>query len=292
MDNPAINITNISKNYKNKQILCGLSLAVPKGSVFGLLGKNGAGKTTLIKSILGLLQVSSGDISVLSDSPWNFKEETKEKLGYVPQSDRIYPWLTVGQAIDYTASFYKHWNKELVKQLVTEWEIDTSEKYGVLSEGEAQKVSIILALGHEPQLLILDEPVASLDPAARRQFIKTILKIVQERECTVFFSTHITSDLERVADRVALLKDGVINFVGELDQLKDEVKRLRIVTKETLPDTFHFQGFLHSESSTNEAIVSVRGFNEGVKSQLENEFNAKIEVEDLNLEEIFLELNR
>lgn len=212
MDKPIIEISGITKSFKNKHILNKLFLTIPKGSIFGLLGKNGAGKTTLIKSILGLLKVSPGNISVISDNPWDFSEETKEKLGYVPQSDRIYPWLTAGQVIDYTASFYKHWNKGLVKQLVAEWEIDIKEKYGVLSEGQAQKVSIILALGHEPELLILDEPVASLDPAARRQFLKTILKIVSERDCTVFFSTHITSDLERVADRVALLKDGVIDF--------------------------------------------------------------------------------
>lgn len=292
MDNPVIEISGITKSFKDKNVLRQLSLAIPKGSVFGLLGKNGAGKTTLIKSILGLLKVTSGEISVLSDNPWDFREETKAKLGYVPQSDRVYPWLTVGQLIEYTASFYPRWNRALINQLIADWEINTSEKYGLLSEGQAQKVSIILALGHEPELLVLDEPVASLDPAARRQFLRTILQIVSERECTVFFSTHITSDVERVADQVALLKDGTINFVGELDQLKDEVKRLRIITRQKLPDHFHIDGFLHCESTVHEAVVSVRGFNSGVKSKLEKEYNATVEVEDLNLEEIFLELNR
>jgi len=292
MDKPLIDITGITKGFKNKHVLDGLSLAVPKGSVFGLLGCNGAGKTTLIKCILGLFNITSGKISILGDDPSDFAAATKERLGYVPQSDRVYPWLTVGQLIDYTASFYKHWNSELVAQLIDEWGIDTKEKYGVLSEGQAQKVSIVLALGHEPELLILDEPVASLDPAARRQFLKTILTITSERECTVFFSTHITSDLERVADRVALLKDGAIHFNGELDQLKDEVKRLRIIAERELPPAFDFDGFLHCESSVNEAIVSVRGFNPEIKSKLERDLNATVEVEDLNLEEIFLELNR
>lgn len=292
MDKSIIEICHITKSYKNKQVLNHLSLNVPKGSVFGLLGKNGAGKTTLIKSILGLLKISAGNISVLSDNPWSFKAATKEKLGYVPQSDRIYPWLTVEALINYTASFYTHWNKALVSQLVAEWEIELKEKVGVLSEGQAQKVSIILALGHEPELLILDEPVASLDPAARRQFIKTILNIVSQRNCTVFFSTHITSDLERVADRVALLKDGHIDFEGELDQLKDEVKRLRIFMPQMLPEDFHLQGMLHCESASKQALISVRGFNDEIKGALEKDFNARVEIEDLNLEEIFLELNR
>jgi len=287
-----IDIRDVAKCYKNKNILNNLSLSIPKGSVFGLLGKNGEGKTTLIKSILGLLKISSGRISVLQDNPWDFKEETKEKLGYVPQSDRIYPWLTVQQLMDYTASFYKRWNQKLVAQLTEEWDIDLKEKYGLLSEGQAQKVAIILALGHEPELLIFDEPVASLDPYARRQFLKTILEVVSQRECTIFFSTHITSDLERVADRVALLKGGRIDFVGELDQLKEEVKRLRIIARQPLPAEFSFQGVIDYEVSGKEAIVVMRGFHEGLREKLVNDFNAEVNIEDLNLEEIFLELNR
>lgn len=292
MNDPIIKVTDITKNFSSKTVLNGLSLEISRGSVFGLLGTNGAGKTTLIKSILGLLKISFGKISVLEDDPWTFKDVTKEKIGYVPQSDRAYPWLTVKQLVEYTASFYKHWNHDLVNQLLEEWKIDTTEKFGILSEGQAQKVSIILALGHEPELLVLDEPVASLDPAARRQFLKTILDIVSQRDCTVFFSTHITSDLERVADHVALLKAGKIHFVGELDQLKDEVKRLRIIAQQPLPEQIQCEGFLHCEPCAQGAIVAIRGFSESVKAQIEKNFEATVEVEDLNLEEIFLELTR
>ena len=173
MDNHVIEIKDLTKNYKSKDVLHSLSLSVPKGSVCGLLGRNGEGKTTLIKSVLGLLKPSSGSIAVLSDDPWNFRDTTKEKLGYVPQSDRLYPWLTVRQLIDYTASFYTHWNQGLIDKLVKEWRVNLEDKVGLLSEGQAQKVSIILSLGHEPELLIFDEPIASLDPGARRQFLKT-----------------------------------------------------------------------------------------------------------------------
>ena len=292
MGNTIIEIKELSKSFRNKNVLNNLSLSIPKGSVYGLLGRNGEGKTTLIKCILGFLKPSSGIVSVLSDNPWDFKEETKEKVGYVPQSDRVYPWLTVRQIIDYTASFYKHWNNQLVNKLLKEWRVDENEKFGLLSEGQAQKVSIILSLGHEPDLLIFDEPVASLDPAARRQFIKTILGIVSDRECTIFFSTHITSDLERVADHVAVLKDGKIDFCGELGQLKDEVKRLRVTTQQPIPQNYNLHGLIYCESSKSEAIITVRGFKNEIKNQIEHEFKAKVEIEDLNLEEIFLELNR
>jgi ABC-2 type transport system ATP-binding protein len=147
-------------------------------------------------------------------------------------------------------------------------------------------------LGHEPQLLVFDEPVASLDPAARRQFLKTILEIVANRECTVFFSTHITSDIERVADHVAILKEGQIDFSGVLDDLKDEVKRLRVRAAQPIPANLNINGLLHRESANNEAILSVRGFKPETKTYLEQSLKAQIQVEDLNLEEIFLDLNR
>jgi len=292
MDNHIIQINNLVKIYGKKQVLKDLSLSIPMGSVYGLLGKNGEGKTTLIKCLLGLLRPSAGSVRTLCDDPWNFRDQTKAQLSYVPQSDRLYPWLTVRQIIDYTASFYRHWNKDLIDRLVKEWRIDWEDKVGLLSEGQAQKVSILLSLGHEPQLLVFDEPVASLDPQARREFLKTILEIVSGRECTVFFSTHITSDLERVADHVAILNNGGIAFDGELDMLKEGFKRLRILAQHPLPADFSFNGCLRCETSDNGAIVTVNNYSSQLKEDLEKKYEAKVQIEDLNLEEIFLELTQ
>ncbi len=292
MNPSAIFMQDVSKRYGNKYVLKGLGLEIPKGSVFGLLGKNGAGKTTLIKCGLGLIRPQSGKIAVLGDDPWNFKDATKERIGYVPQTDRVYPWLTVRQLIEYTGSFYPRWDNVLVNRLLREWELDERDKVGNLSEGQAQKLLIILALGHEPELLVFDEPVASLDPMARRQFLKTILEIVAHRECTVFFSTHITSDLERVADRVALLKSGAIDFCGGMDELKDEVKRLRITAETNSLKDLAFDGLIRCEITPGGAVISVRKYHEGIKRHIEETCGVPVQVEDLNLEEIFLELNK
>lgn len=289
---PIIHTYNLNKSFGRKHVLQDLNLEIPRGSVFGLLGKNGAGKTTLIKCCLGLLKANSGTISTLGDNPWDFQDSTKERLGYVPQSDRLYPWLTVRQLIDYTASFYSRWNRSLVDQLLKEWEVDANEKMGVLSEGQAQKVAIILSLGHEPELLIFDEPVASLDPSARRKFLKMVLDLVSERECTFFFSTHIMSDIERVADQVAIQNNGQIQFSGGLDTLKDTVKRLRVIAEGVVPDDWSMLDVIHMEKRNHEAILTVRGYKEEVKTAIEQVFHAQVTVEDLNLEEIFLELTR
>ncbi len=281
----------VCKAFGKKTVLDNINLIVPHGSVFGLMGKNGAGKTTLIKSLLGLVKPNSGRIDLLGENPWHFSDRTKEHIGYTPQSDQLYSWLTVGELIAYTASFYPRWNKKLVDKLLLEWDVDVNDRVGLLSEGQIQKVAIILALGHEPQLLIFDEPVASLDPMARRQFLKTILEIVSNRDCTIFFSSHITPDLERVTDQVAILNKGKVDFTGELGVLKDTVKRLRFSATNTLPADLNIPGALSSQVYEHSALVTVRNFNNALVANLKSRFHAEITVENLNLEEIFLELN-
>ncbi len=257
-----------------------------------MLGKNGSGKTTLIKLLIGLIRPEKGEISLLSESPLYFSDDVKERFGYVPQRERLYPWLSARELIDYTSSFYRNWNVELVNKLSSEWNIDLNEVIGNMSEGEAQKVAIMLALGHEPDLLVLDEPVASLDPLARRQFLKMILELVSERECTIFFSTHITSDLERVADRVALLSDGIVRFCGEIETLRETVKRVRILNDVTNVENILKEGIINHECNAEGTIVTINNYCPDLEASLKKEYDGKVIVDNLNLEEIFLELNR
>ncbi len=292
MNVPIIECRDVKKAFGKKEILSGLSLDIPKGSVFGLLGKNGAGKTTLIKLLVGLLKPDAGALSVLGEMPWRFSDEAKERFGYVPQREKLYPWLTVRQLIDYAGSFYRHWNEGLVDELVRQWRLNNHEKIGVLSEGEAQKVAIILALAHEPELLILDEPVASLDPLARREFLKTILHSVADRQCTVFFSTHITSDLERVADHVALINESRVSFCGELDDLKERVKRIRLPGQKLSPGQLQMDGVLACEETQGGLVLTVYDHRGEVIQSFHNRFGQGVQVEHLNLEEIFLEMSR
>jgi ABC-2 type transport system ATP-binding protein len=141
-------------------------------------------------------------------------------------------------------------------------------------------------------LLILDEPAASLDPAARRDFLKSLLEIAIEGERTVVLSTHITSDLERVADSVAVIKDGKIEFCGELGSLKDRVKRLHVTAREALPESFAVAGMLGRRIDGNEAIVGVKDFDLADVTRIRSEYGAEVEVRDLDLEDIFLELHQ
>jgi ABC-2 type transport system ATP-binding protein len=281
----------VFKSFKRKTVLNGLDLEIPQGSVVGLLGKNGSGKTTFIKCALGLLRIDRGEMKLLGDDAWSLSASAKARLGYVPQIVTLYPWMRTGQLVDYMAPFYPCWNSALVGDLLRKFDVDCRAYVKTLSVGTLQKLAIILALGHEPQLLVLDEPAASLDPAARREFLKAILDIAGDQRRTVLFSTHITSDLERVADRVAILSAGKIIYHGELDELKDSVKRLHISASAPLPENFDVPGSLNCRREGTEAVTTIRGNWKETAGQIERDYGALVRVEDLNLEDIFLEID-
>lgn len=281
----------LSKIYSGRAVLDRLDLNIPAGSVVGLLGKNGAGKTTLIRCALGLAKPQHGSATILGETAWNLSAAAKEHIGYVPQTPQLYPWMRVRHIIDYTGSFYRRWNSDLVEHLARDWQIPLSQRAGTLSVGESQKLAIVLALGHEPDFLLLDEPVAALDPVARRDFLKVVLEIAAGGSRSVLFSTHITSDLERVADRVAILQNGQISFFGELGELKDRVKRLRLVSSNTFPATFDLPGILRQRIDGKEALVTTSEITPELIERIESQWHATVEIQDLNLEEIFLELH-
>lgn len=291
MNHAVLRVDRLRKSFGDKEVLRGVDLSIEPGTVLGVLGANGSGKTTMIKCSLGLLRPSGGDASIFGENSWDLSASAKARLGYVPQEVTSYPWMRVRQVIAYTASFYSRWDRAFVDKLCDQWHVPLEDRVGALSTGQLQTVGIVLALGHHPELLVLDEPVASLDPAARRQFLRTLLDLLQDQKQSILFSTHITSDLERVAQRVAILGDGKIRFHGELDELKDRVKRLRITARHDLPASFAVPGALRCEVAGSRATVSVADFDERMVSEMRETWDADIAVNDLNLEEIFVEMH-
>jgi ABC-2 type transport system ATP-binding protein len=292
MSETALNLAGVHKSFGSTAVLRGVDLTIPIGTIMGLIGKNGAGKSTMIKCLLGLLKIDSGTSTVFGEHSWDLSAESKQRIGYVPQTMTGFRWMKVETMLEYTGAFYSTWNKDKVNSLVREWDLNPGTRISRLSEGERQKLSIIQALGHEPDLFILDEPVASLDPLARRQFLKQLIDLNMNETRTMLFSTHITSDLERVAADIAILKDGAISYQGGLAALQDRVRRLHIRASRDLPTPLPISRILHSVVDQSSATVTVDGMEDDEIRKLQETLSATISVEQLNLEDIFLEVNR
>ena len=223
MSDYPIEARGLSKRYGDQVALDAVSLRLAPGTVTGLLGKNGAGKTTLMKCIVGLLQPTLGECRVLGERSTGLSPAVKTAIGYVPQEPIIYPWMRVAQAIAYQGAFYESWDDDLAAELLGEFDLEGQRRVGSLSVGQLQKLAILLAMASRPYVLLLDEPVAALDPESRRDFLRLLLDMVSEGDRTVLLSTHITSDVERVCSHVAMLKKGQLLRVDNLDDLRESV---------------------------------------------------------------------
>lgn len=220
----SVEVAGLRLGYRGKAVLQGLDWQLQPGQVVGLLGRNGAGKTTLLEALLGLRDLQAGSVHLFGRAATKLDDATRARIGYVPQASDLFEDLRAGELLAYFRSFYPRWNEARVAGLLERWAVPLDIEIGRMSGGQQQRLSIVRALAHEPDLLVLDEPVASLDPLARRDFLRELVEQVLDRGTTVVFSTHILSDLERVAFNVAFLREGRIALQAPLDSLLDETR--------------------------------------------------------------------
>lgn len=223
-----LEVTDLVKRFGDQDVLRGVSLSVEPGTVLGLIGRNGAGKSTLIGSMLGLVQPDAGQATVWGTPALRLTDAIKQRLGYVPQQPEAMDWLQIGEMLDFIGRFYPRWDRRFVDATLERWELPRHRLLSRLSPGERQRVAILRALAPQPDLLVLDEPASALDPAGRRDLLREIAARAGEAGTTVLFSTHIVSDLERVASHVCLLQAGRVLLHTELDVLKERAVRLHV----------------------------------------------------------------
>lgn len=292
MNSSTVEGSHLSKAFGRKRVLQDLSFGVSPGDVVGVLGKNGAGKTTLLELMLGFTQPTEGAVRMFGFESYRLPGEAKARVGFVPQQDELVDHLTVADQLRVIASFYPRWNAELMTRLCREWGIDERARIKSMSVGERQKLSILLAFGHEPDLLILDEPVASLDPIARRQFLEQLVEISADGRRAIIFSSHIVSDIERLANRIWILKEGRLYWQGDLDSLKESIVRIHLRGTGALPEVLSIPGALSVRREAAFPTAVVRDWSEAAQRDLERQIAGSVEVEVLSLEEIFVELHR
>jgi len=215
-DDPIITARGLRKTFGRRPALDQLDLTIERGAAVGLLGANGAGKTTLLKSLLGLIPVDAGRCTIVGEPSPMLSRSARSRLSYVPQSPGQFPWLTGQAMLRYVSAFYPTFDWTYARDLAARWKLALRSVIGTLSPGQQQRLSIVRALSTRPEVLILDEPIASLDPATRIAVIDELLRERSRRVITIVFSSHLIGDLERLCSKFAILADGRIAVMDDV----------------------------------------------------------------------------
>jgi ABC-2 type transport system ATP-binding protein len=226
MSGPAIAIQHLRQGYGKHVVLHDVSLEIPPGQTFALLGRNGAGKTTLIRTLLGLLYPSGGSVEVLGLNPAAEPLAIRSRVGYLAEDQAMYGWMTAEEIARFLAPFYPTWDAGLASGLLNRFGVPRHVRIKHLSKGETVRLGLALALAHRPEIVILDDPALGLDPITRKQFNRDVIEHLQAEGRTVFYSSHLLYEVEAVADAVAILDQGRIVRVGPTEDLQREVKRV------------------------------------------------------------------
>ncbi len=215
----AIRTSGLGKRYGSRWALRDCTLEIPRGSVTALVGPNGAGKTTLLHMVIGLVEPTAGTVEVFGRSPRRDAQDVLPRIAFVAQDHPLHRSLRIGEMLHYGRSLNPSWNQELAVARIEQLGLSMKQKIGQLSGGQQAQVALTLALAKQPQLLLLDEPVASLDPLARREFLNAVMAAVADDGITVVLSSHIVAELERVCDRLITLAQGATQMDGSIDEI-------------------------------------------------------------------------
>jgi ABC-2 type transport system ATP-binding protein len=289
----AIELLGLTKRFGRTLAVDDLSLKVPRGSTFGLLGPNGAGKSTTIKMLMGMLSISAGEARVLGVDVQADPVQIKQRVGYVPEAHYIYRWMRVREVIGFCKSCFPTWNDQLCRETLELFGLDPEKKVKHLSKGMLVKLSLLLAVSHEPELLLLDEPLSGLDPIAREEFLDGVLRTICDRGQTVLISSHMLDDVRRLADTIGILNNGRLVVQGNVDQLLTSTKRIRATLRDGFRPSQAPAGLVWQRIEGREWTITVRDFSPEKVQQVQAIDGVEHAVVlDLGLEELFKDFIR
>lgn len=232
---PVVEFQHLTRNFGDTRALDNVTLTVPRGGVFGLIGGNGAGKTTLIKHLLGLLRAQSGTVRVFGLDPVQNPVGVLGRIGYLSEDRDLPDWMRVRELMSYSQAFFPNWDEAYAEELRGAFDLDPSQRVKNLSRGQRARAGLLVALAHRPELLVLDEPSSGLDPVVRRDILGAIIRTIADEGRTVLFSSHLLDEVERVADHVAIIHHGRILLTAPVDQLKETHRRVTLRFGQPVP---------------------------------------------------------
>ncbi|MDE1170363.1 MAG: ABC transporter ATP-binding protein [Verrucomicrobium sp.] len=288
MNPPAIEIDHLTKYYGARPVVRDLTLRVPRGAVYGFLGRNGMGKTTTIRTFLGFEAPTRGRTAVLGHDSRTLSPETRARIGYLPEGHHVYGWMTVAECAAFQRAAQPAWNDDVFHAVLTHFRLTPKMKAGRLSRGQRAGLCLAMTLAPEPELLVLDDPALGLDPVARRGLLQTILYVTRRADRTVFFSSHILSDVERVADRIAVLDGGVLRADCTVETFRERLRHYLLRFAGAPPATPPLPGLVESFRAGNELALTVANPDAETERALEALQPESIEPCALTLEDAFV----
>jgi ABC-2 type transport system ATP-binding protein len=287
-DDYAIETHGLTKYYGNRQIVAPLDLRIPRGSIFGFLGRNGAGKTTTIRMLMGLVEPTRGSAKVLGYDCGNLPPDTRGRIAYLAEGHNVYDWMTVEQCRSFQAAFHTKWNNDVFWGVIDHFGLKAKARAKHLSRGERAGLCLALTLAPEPELLVLDDPALGLDPVARRSLLQSMVYVTRNADRTILFSSHLLSDVERVADRIAVLDHGILRANCSLDTFHDRVLQVSLRFSGQVPSIPPISGLLHSIPTDDGLLLTFANYDAGTRQQLDALGPERIDPVPLCLEDAFI----
>ncbi len=291
LDN-VIEVEGLVKYFEGRCILDGIDFKVPRGCIYGLLGRNGSGKTTIIRILLGLEPPTRGRTFVLGQDSMTLSARTHGHIGYVAEGHHLIQSYKVRRLVNLCKGLSLHWNDEFFGHLMETFRLPMNRKVKELSAGMRAQLNLALAMAIDPDLLILDDPTLGLDTVARRQFLELAIDVIQRQGRTILFSSHILSDVERIADRIGVLVAGKLVIDCALEELKDRVRKLRVIFPERAPEDLYITEIVNQKAEGREMVLTVANWNRQKQAILDTFGPESCTEMPMTLEDIFIECTR
>ncbi len=288
----AITARGLTKYYQGRPVVHSLDLHIPTGCVYGFLGRNGAGKSTAIKMLTGMVRADFGAATLLDDDAADLSPETRQRVAYIAEGHPLYMSMTIHRLERFMRDFYPTWNADQFARIIDHFALSRRRLIRKLSLGERAGVSLALAIAPDPELLILDDPTLGLDTAVRREFIESMIQFIQRPGRTVMFSSHQLGDVERVADRIGIIVNGVLRVDCPTDHFKTSICKL-ILLFESTPRPFpKMLGVMSEVVKGLRVELVIADYSDAHQNAAQSLDPASIEVVEMNLEDAFVEYTR
>jgi ABC-2 type transport system ATP-binding protein len=292
MVDDVIEVGDLVKFYDGRCVLDEVNLKVPRGCIYGLLGRNGSGKTTMIRLLLGLEPPTRGRTALLGQDATDLPAKVQGRIGYVAEGHQLIQSYKVRRLIDLCRGLSLQWNDKFFAQLMETFRLPMDRRVKDLSAGMRAQLNLALAMAIDPELLILDDPTLGLDTVVRRQFIELAIDVIQRQGRTILFSSHILADVERIADRIGILVGGKLAVDCALEELKERVRKLRVIFPGPAPEDLYLTEIIRQQVRGREMILTVANWNPQKRAILDTFGPEDCTEVPMTLEDIFIECTR